>query len=215
MSLVRISSRLIGDVAERVKETGDKVFETTVLPSCPLAVEANVDALFNVAERAAWGEYEHLRAVIPKSWVHTAPRVDVTIRGTDLPEHRISRSMECPPLTVSGYGYVDVKLEKEALPPGLLAELLAYQQQILEHRAKFTLVNNQVEMFLRSCKSLNDALKKYPDIALYVPRHYIDRVNHKDARPEAKDATAPATEHAIDRDLVTSFGVVGALHEPK
>lgn len=211
MSLVRISNNLIGDVEERITEVCNKVFATTVLPSYPLANKANVDAVMEIIERKVWGPHMHLKDQMPSGWLITVARVDFTIAGAGLPEYQLQHDMVCPPGSAA-YAYIDVKLNPSDFLPDMFAALLEYKKQCDEHSKKFSTIRVQVKDFLHSCKSLNDALKKYPDIALYIPKSYIDRVNTKDARAAKADEGVPVTPN-IDRDLVTSMGVVGALHD--
>jgi hypothetical protein len=213
MSLVRITNDLIDEVAAKVSDTSASVFKTSIAPNDPMRVAANVDTLFGVADRQIWAPYATLRSQLPGHWFVRVPRVDVHVihDGLKLREIQLDRELLAPPDTQS-YGFLDINIPSRDVPAELFDALQAYFVSCDDHAEKFKSVSEQLRKFLRSHKSLNAALKAYPDLALYVPPAYIERVNRKDQRPGAV-AREEEVQPAIDRDMITSLGVVGALHK--
>jgi hypothetical protein len=214
MALVRISKNLIADVRKRVDDVAARTFETAVAPKNPVTKTDNLDVLFDASERAIWKEHLHLKSIVPPGWLVKKDRIDLKIMkgGTQLyPEMQVNRVVICPPNT-PGYSYVDVRLDVSQIPQALSDEIDAYNTECMEHNTKFGKVREQILAYLNSRKSLNDALKAYPDLALYVPKHYIETVNRKTDRAAAQAKEQVTGEVTIDRDLITSTGVVGALH---
>jgi len=80
-------------------------------------------------------------------------------------------------------------------------------------------VREKVISFLKSCKSLNDAVKQYPDVALYLPqgvKNTLEEVSQRKVR-EKKEQIAAASQGLSeeDRNLLTATGVGGAIYNTK
>jgi hypothetical protein len=74
---------------------------------------------------------------------------------------------------------------------------------------KYRNIRAQVVGFLHAQPSLNRALEKHPEIALYIDQEYIDRVN---AKEERKGAAKPQREEVtIDVDAITSAAIAHRL----
>lgn len=65
-------------------------------------------------------------------------------------------------------------------------------------------VRTQVIDFVQKCKSLNEALKLWPDLAKYVPDEYIERVNKKAERSKPAESDAAKALAAMDMDAVAA-----------
>jgi hypothetical protein len=48
-----------------------------------------------------------------------------------------------------------------------------------EIKARWAKVEGDIMAFLGKCKSLNEALKLWPGVKMYIPREYIERVERK------------------------------------
>lgn len=85
------------------------------------------------------------------------------------------------------------------------AELLAAYEAWHECCERWGGIADQVDKFLAACKSLNEALKLWPDVAAYVPKNYLDRVNSKSEKKRAEDerqAKAVEALRAIDLEKI-------------
>ena len=60
-----------------------------------------------------------------------------------------------------------------------ILEQLAEKEIRTTIQEKWDKVNKDIQAFLSKCKSLNEALRLWPALKVYVPEEYIDRVNHK------------------------------------
>jgi len=209
MSLVRISRSLLDAVSTQLNVLSTNAYRATVEPKNPKSDPAMLDAMYAAAEIEVWKAAPHLKDAMPPKWCVTTNRVDVQVKEVPGQEFQIHKKMVCPPGT-STYGYIDVTVKLRDLPPEFVPRLQEFVTAAGEHDVKYKQVREQVLAFLQSSKSLNDALKKFPDIALYIPQHYLDSANEKTSRSAAKDKDdVPVME--IDRDLIVATGVVGKL----
>jgi hypothetical protein len=214
MSLVRISKQLLKDVESTISSIKQKDYAANVGVLNPKEDAALSAKLFEEGERLIWGEHMHYKTTLPKAWLSHIDRMDVSVvdaKGYRIgDEIQISKKVTLPPNHPHSYGYVEVKVPVGRLPPEFVAQYEAFKAAKEAFDAKYDTIQAQVLGFLKSCKSLNDALKKYPDIALYVPEKYLSVVNEVRERGERekKDA-APAVQ--LDRDMLSATGVLGKL----
>lgn len=81
----------------------------------------------------------------------------------------------------------------------------------LECRERWTKVKEQIINFIRKAKSLNEALKLWPDVARYVPVEYVDKANEKKERPEKKKSEAAEALKDLDVDLAATSAVLARM----
>lgn len=215
MATVRVTAKLLADVKQHIKEVAKSVHTATIAPRDPMTRPEFKDELITVAMLHAWKGYEHLRTVVPVSWLKKVERLDVRV-GT--PEYQIPGSFIVPPTTKGFSGsYAEINLSEGDTPFEIAQPLQDHRNLEKEHEHKFSLVCEKVTDFLGACKSVNDALKKYPDIALYLPQEIKDSVDRVVERSNARIKDAPVdtglTEE--DRSLLTATGVVSALFAQK
>ena len=211
MATVRISKQLLLDVKDEVSAIARTVHTATIKPINPISNKDMVDEVVEIAMLNIWKDFMHLRNVVPMGWLKKVEYVDIKFVG--VAEVRIERTSYVPP-TMSGYTYVETTLTPEQAP-AFYRSLVACNAAESLHNAKFKAIAEKVGSFLSTCKSLKDALNKYPDLALYIPQKYKDQMAVESARAERSVTThqdeAVLTEE--DRDLITSTGVVGAIYK--
>ena len=208
MALVRISKELIADVKLKIKKVDASASRLLVEPLSPHNNPAVLDALHEAGLTKLWGAHRALMDTLPDGWIPTIPRMDIRVDNGD--EIRIERDTPIPPNTIR-MSYVDIALNSKDLPKHVTESLAKHHQALDAHVSKFEAIEKQLLSFLKNSKSLNAALVQYPDLALYIPSTTLERVNEVTERKAKAVKEAPA-EIALDRDLVTSTGVLGALH---
>jgi len=162
-----------------------------------------------------WGEHMHLANQMPQEWKKYKDEVELRVdipRG-DGTSYKIDRTMRlvggihmmCPPDTPN-YGFrIQVPADHE-----LMAEYVAYHMQVDEVKQRWKKVSEEIDRFLRNCKSLNEALKLWPDVRIYIPKEFIDRVEHK-AERSAATSTALDVLKSIDTDGAVAAAVGARL----
>jgi hypothetical protein len=84
--------------------------------------------------------------------------------------------------------------------------LVEHRRTIDELNVKWADIKEQVIKFLRSAKSLNEALKLWPALALYISDSYISRVNDKVSRGATVSKAAEILAQ-IETDNITAAAV--------
>lgn len=214
MALVRISRQLLRDVAARIDSMRAHQHTLTVAPLHPSKIDALRAAVLEIVESETWGQHPDLRSKLPAQWKQRVPRVDVRFVASDggiSEEFQIEGPIHVPPYS-SSY-YIERTLELGRLPPETADKVRAYLEAKEAHKLKYDAVGSQVISFLESCKSLNDAVKKMPNILLYVPQEYKDQLEKKVERSgpgKSDEDDGPAT--TIDHDLIATVGVFGTIN---
>ena len=78
---------------------------------------------------------------------------------------------------------------------------------------RWTTVQKDVDHFLQGCKSLNEGLKLWPDLARYVPKERLDKVAEKTARatPTKEPSEAVKRLAAMDMSAITTSTVLARM----
>lgn len=216
MATVRISKDLLENVKHQIYVVAKSVHTATIESRDPLISVEFKNKVAEVALLQAWKGYEHLRTVVPVEWLKKVESLDVRIGDSE--EYKIRGSFIVPPNT-KGYGsYVDIVIPVNDAPPEIVQALRSYSKLGEDHENRFSAVEQKVISFLKSCKSVNDAVKKYPDVALYLGKGVLSKleeVSERKAREKEEQEDAPQGLSDEDRQLLTSTGVVGAIYSTK
>lgn len=221
MAYVSISNDLINRVERKIRFMRDSEIASTC-PSLKEAYTKDATALFNLG---CWQEHLHLLDIVPADWLHKQDNVRVIATGDhyiDGVPHMISKA--CDFLNVSGafakpsksgyWGDSTSKLtidELKALPDHYIgkAELIQrYEDACIEREieVRWKKIEDEMLSFLKRCKSLNEAIKLFPGVKLYVDKNDIERIEKK---PERKPREALVMN--IDTDTMTAAAVAANL----
>lgn len=218
MAYVGISQKLIEDVSRNIDAMKNKERNAFVAP--PKLLELNEAPEEIVA--LLWGEYRHLESMLPAKWKGKNSSVDLNFVVKDEGGEVLTKSyftirydneVVVPP-GVSNYRF-DVELPEGTCPA--IPEAEAYYKWFIEmcgieHR--WGKVRDQMLGFLKSCKSLNEALKLWPDVRIYIPSEYLKRVEQKTERAQATEAhisKAAAALANMDTDAAISAAMTARL----
>lgn len=209
---VRISQELLSEVRSQINRMR--------LSDCKLNLgQPNLDDLMVINTDSkqlsdiVWGKHVHLRDQMPSEWLRDLskeymPHIWVCI-NCDKP-FKIKLVIKgktpfyIPPRMSSGSEF-DIGADKVT---GELAAFVDIHKQYQELTLKWHQIGNDVITYLKSAKSLNSALKNWPDLKAFIPAEYLDRVAAKPERT-AEQKKAEQVLASIDRNLaVTSATLV-------
>lgn len=207
MAYVAISQGLREDVRRKINSL--KATELNTIPANE--DRQNVSFITDDHLKLVWGQHYHLMAATPNEWMKPIQRVElksqktfqygdrsVTINATRTLE--FNPEIKAPPNS-DRYGFsVTVSSDHPDMMPLLEAGRLR-----AEVNSKWEKIRDQVMTFLVSCKSLNEGLKLWPDLRIYIPQNYLDRVETKVVR-EKSSAALDALKN-LDTDLAVSSAV--------
>ena len=161
-----------------------------------------------------WGEQKHLKDVLPDKWTpsHQQFRFDIVV-GEHTFETRINTNTTAfansfPPNTAWYDTYtIDVEQAKEYPELHPLIEVCQARAEIYD---RWDAVETKVIGFLRECKSLNEAIKLWPDCKIYIQQSDLDRLEVKYAKPKEASRAAEALA-ALDTDELMGAAVIARL----
>lgn len=96
--------------------------------------------------------------------------------------------------------------DHEALSP--LRDIMVARDECTQ---RWAAVEKQVMDFIDKCKSLNEAVKLWPDLRRYIDDEYIERLDKKVERTKPETSAAAAALKAMDVDLVNSSVVLARM----
>lgn len=189
MATVYITQELSGRVSDVIKRMRDADI-TTQNADTGRAIELDTSEFLT---KAMWGNYLHLKDQLPQEWLslNTGPTMTVVMPADDegkqvkhIIHFRNQKVLNRPnndrwsePKIECTKAFLDANVDMT----GVL-NILAYIDRMdlnNEIKSKWFKVEQDVLLFLGKCKSLNEALKLWPGVKLYIPAEYIRRVEHK------------------------------------
>jgi hypothetical protein len=72
-------------------------------------------------------------------------------------------------------------------------------------------VDKQIMEFLTKCKSVNEAMKLWPQIEMYLPGDVVARVQEKKERNPSAPSQAAEALKALDTDHLTTAAVISRM----
>ena len=220
MAYVAISNGLISSTEHNIRDMRNK--EKEAVPTVPESGtvpdnDANITALI-------WGNHQHLCKLMPDEWKARPGKVTLRIdfdMGEGFGDRKYTadfqvaapNGFEVPRTEQSSsyYGFIHKVDESNPLLPQGARDLVAYRKQMHMIDKRWEDVSSKVRQFLCASKSLNEALKVWPGLSLYVAKDYIDRVNNKGTPREKTKSDVEALAASIDLDSLTAAAVASKL----
>jgi hypothetical protein len=95
----------------------------------------------------------------------------------------------------------------EYLTTAAIAEARHNTQEVVK---RWGAVIKQVTDFLQACKSLNEAVKLWPDVVRYIPKQHMDRLQIKTEKAE-RTSTALEALRKLDLDTIQASTVLARM----
>jgi hypothetical protein len=215
MAYVAISNNLISSTQHNIIKMRDKEKAAVTAPPERINVpnkDANLELLI-------WGNHLHLRDQMPNEWKKAYNRINARVHYEWAPEKTGSFEFifeSVDPIEVpqcsenSYYGHNIHVSENNHLLPQQARDALEHQKFCRQTDDKWSGIKDQVSDFLRAAKSLNEALKLWPALSLYISDEYIDRVNNNPKR-EKTASKAEEIMASISIDQLTAAAVASKL----
>ncbi len=199
MAFVGISSNLLHRVRHKIKTM--QAAEINTLGNQP-KVTVSPDNL--VVMQALWKEHLHLKNLIPSDWKKTTDSIQarfaIKVDEETTKDFRYTvhfgKEIEAP-IT---YGYYQVYFLDTTVPE--LSEIYSYATKHAEVDARWEKVSTKVVHYLESCKSLNEAVKTWPDVKLYIDKEDLDRLEVKREKQVKSSAATEALANMNVDELV-------------
>lgn len=85
------------------------------------------------------------------------------------------------------------------------------EKQLEEIKGRWDAVETQVKNFLRSCKSLNEAVKLWPDVTRYIPKEDMERLEKNAPKQQKEASKALEALKAMDFDTINASTVLARM----
>lgn len=180
----------------------------------PGEITADTDAM-QLIKDALWGDMIDLEGRLAK--YNFKSRVDLSVVYTDEDGSTHRREVQIEnfdmPCFIRSHKnfhnyYMDVAVNASQHP--IFERIAEVHRSHRECNTRWSAVINQVTTFVSKCKSLNEAIKLWPDVQRYVPKEYLDRVAKKVEKSANKSEAANALA-AIDVDMVNTSLVLARM----
>lgn len=209
MAYVAISSALIENTMGNIEKMCDK--EKKQLGEVPNDVR--LDPEDHLAIDLAWGKYKSLRESFDEDMTQSVDNISVNIdlAGLDTKVCFYIRSTHdrfvVPNYRSNGYNSMNKNIdETHSFAMTVASAFVSWQRQRIETNAKWKAIQTQVRQYLEASKSLNEALKLWPALALYISDNYINRVNENASRSKTVSKAADILA-SIKTDEITAAAV--------
>lgn len=156
-----------------------------------------------------WGEHKHLHALMPSGFKNNFNEWRITISINEA-QFAISintmHMKDCYPPNYTWYNHhATEKLDYPEVAP-----LLTYLRAKAEILDRWESVEEKVIGFLKECKSLNEAVKLWPDVVIYVDPDDVKRLEAKREKAETTSRAAEALA-ALNTDELMGAAVIARL----
>ena len=189
MATVYITQQLSGEVASVIKRMREAEV-TTNNAEIGKPIELDTSEFLT---KAMWGSHLHLMSQMPEEWlsVSNSPTLNVHVPLDDAGNkivHQITFRNQKVTNRPNNDRWSEPKiackkayLQANAHMSGV-QNVLNYLDRVelnAEIKDRWTKVEGDIMAFLGKCKSLNEALKLWPGVKMYIPKEYIQRVERK------------------------------------
>lgn len=201
MAYVAISGELVDRVKFKTQAMARKEIKT--LGECP-NTGFSPDAKF--IENMTWKEHVHLKSILPDEFTQQLKELEVKFMldgKTQRTSLQFLTTGNFPPKMQTYYPF-----EPDWEAPEL-STLRTWFTSLTEMMIRWAQTEEKIVNFLKSCKSLNEAVKLWPDVALYVSDDDINRMGVK--REKVKESKALEALKELDTDALVSNAVISRM----
>lgn len=202
MATVYITQELSGRISNVIKRMCDaEITNNNAEIGKPIELDTS-----EFLTKAMWGDYLHLKDQMPQEWLSTNTGPSMHVIAIDEAGGETSRQISFRNQKVLNRPNNDrwseprIKCTKAYLEANAhmagVQNILNYLDRVdlnEEIKKRWNKVETDVMLFLSKCKSLNEALKLWPGVKLYIPSEYIQRVEHKVERKVREKAIIEET----------------------
>ena len=199
MAYVAISGELIKRVSHKIANMRTKELKTIGEKPCNKFDENSPYFLSLV-----WGEDLHLKDTLPKRFMSKTDSFGVIYKNPNYREWiYFQNPLVTPPYCSSAIDGIDWEHPE-------LVELKKWLDTQDEIEQRWRKTTKDVTGFLEKCKSLNEAVKLWPDVEAYIDGFDMSRVNAKKEKTEKVNEAMEALK-SLDTDTLTANAVIARI----
>lgn len=210
---VGISQRFMSDVRSNIHNMHRKEKQALGVNDAP-TLAAAPDWLIE----AIWGQHLHLKLQMPLKWMPVCEHFNVRLKDdmTDYTLPLCVPAVHMPPGSYGGYGAYTVRAvdAERLLAHPEIVTWLAKAKELIECDKRWDNVMAQVTTFFNKCKSVNEALKAWPDCKMYIDQEYLDKVELKREVVKSESRIEEAMK-GLDTDSLVAATVIARMSDSK
>lgn len=163
-----------------------------------------------VIENVLWKEAPDLKDKMPESWCKIEDGISISFVHAHEPSVNTHCHFETPlddklklPPTYSRYG-TDCRIEQSdatALIKEWLLGIKDQEKNKKETEDMFEGIKTQLTTFMGKHASLNTAIKDLPELEMYVPQEYLDRLAEETVRSKPAKSTLDDDDDEVELDM--------------
>lgn len=213
MANVPISSSFINRVENKIH-----VMRSAELKALGERPKINISPDSALADSLIWGEYLHLKNQIPEDWKQ---KMDYIYAKYDTPtlKHDGTPYKHEFGLYSTGGDFITPRTDEYRPRYKITREVSEPQVQVVldwcdrhsDIEQRWNSVREKVTQFFSSCKSLNEAVKLWPDCKVYVDKEDLERLERKVVRAGSKESEAAHVLATLNTDELMGAAVVARL----
>ena len=206
---VRKTMTLVEDIRDTVDQMKHsqikKLYKGTTIPlDTPLHKDVKT-----VIEKVLWKEAPELKDKMPEKWCKIEDNIQVSFyEGTPsigVPVHfetSTNDQLKLPP-TYSRYG-VDCQIKETDFTPLIkewLDDIRNQEKNKNETTDMFDGIKEQLTTFMSKHASLNTAIKEMPELEMYVPQPYLDKLAKETIRTKPTKSELDDDDDKVELDM--------------
>ena len=218
MAIVRVSNKLLDSIGSTTRRMANAEVERIELQDCDdLNADMHSDLRISI-ETQAWSAAPDLRGQLPAEWLVDRERINTTFIVGE-------QKLEDSATFVVGAGedklvipysqkitnyWAAIDIHEANMTPRLLEAVktkLEIKNEVKAVIEKYKGLALKLQDFVKSQASLNTALKAMPELAMYVDKEYIDRVNEVVEKKVKQKAEDLLSELDIDRGELAATAI--------
>lgn len=213
MANVPISSSFINRVDNKIRDM--RSAEIKALGERP---KVNISPDSALADNLIWGEHLHLKNQMPDLWKQNIDYIYVRYESPTLKPDGMPYKHEFGLYSTGGEFTTPrtdeyrprYKITREVSEPQIQA-VMDWCDRESEIEQRWNSVREKVAQFFNSCKSLNEAVKLWPDCKVYVDKEDLERLERKVVRAGSKESEAAQVLATLNTDELMGAAVVARL----
>jgi hypothetical protein len=227
MAYVRKTDTLCYDIRENVRTMKDKALQAHPVPDIKTGTADYRHAVESIMT-ASYADAPELKGKLPDSWLKRVEKVEVEFVNEDEDSkltHNFTVSVHTPtgedlllpPSAPQTYYGARVEMRRKDMTEGLCAWLDGANAANARRRTiaeQFDNVEQQLTAYMRQHASLNAAVKEMPEMEMYVPPQYIDKMREATIPRKKKSGSNEPTaseELGIDRNALATMAIAHRL----
>lgn len=189
MATVYITQQLSSEVSSVIKRMREaEIITNNAEVGKPIELDTS-----EFLTKAMWGSHLHLKDQMPEEWlsINSGPTLNVhvpideagnkVVHAITFRNQKVTNRPNNDRWSEPKIACKKAYLEANAHMSGV-QNVLNYLDRVelnAEIKARWAKVEGDIMAFLGKCKSLNEALKLWPGVKMYIPKDYIERVERK------------------------------------